>query len=563
MHNRDEKVSELAALLHSLKERSSRSYAELAGRCGASTSTLHRYCRGQVLPDSYGMVERIALACGASKAELAELYRLWAQADAGRLDAGRAPVTDDPQLPAVAPAPAASHPRDPVSASAVHGRRPARSGRRTIRFIALACVLAAAMVIGASASSPDRRTSGRPTPQLIPGPAWSQPPAPVPAEFYGVTINSDSGAMPTFRVGGIRLWDSETLWSLLQPARNRFDWTTLDRLVGSARRANLPVLYTFGGTPQWAAPGAPLGPYPGGSRTAPPDDLKDWIRFVKAVATRYAGRIDAYELWAFAPSPHFYTGDAATLARMTQQAAAVIRRADPAATLVCPSIGNLWEQASQRFLRDFAAAGGYQACDVAGVKLAPQHDGDTPESLVRLAAVIDRTFHEAGVHPRLWSTGTVYRIAQDRKLDQARAIAYAVRFYLIGMYVRYDRMYFYNWGGTKIPLVLQAVGGPPTAAAHAVDTLQRWLAGARITSCGNGRPDGLPSQVWQCQFVLAGADGREPVRAIVRWTESGTVSMPADRGADTVRFLDGRSMPAPHTVQITEQPILITIHPGR
>ncbi|MEV7012548.1 helix-turn-helix domain-containing protein [Streptosporangium sp. NPDC051022] len=570
-------MSELAALLHSLKEHSGCSYAELAGRCGVSASTLHRYCRGQVLPDSYGMVERIALSCGANKAELAELYRLWAQADAVRLEVGLEPIADDLWTSAPSPAPtpppaadpaagfaaAVSRPQDPASAFAVYGRRPVLSGRWPMHFIALACVLAAVLVISAADSSPTGQTAGRPTPQWTPGPAWSQPPTRVAAGFYGVTINSSSGAMPTFRIGGIRLWDSETLWSLLEPARNQFDWTALDRLVGSAHRANLPVLYTFGGTPQWAAPSAPLGPYPDGSRTAPPDDLKDWVRFVKAVATRYAGRIDAYELWAFAPSPHFYTGDAATLARMTQQAAAVIRRADPAATLVCPSIGNLWEPASQQFLRDFAAAGGYQACDAAGVKLAPQHDGDTPESLVRLAAVIDRTFHEAGVHPRLWSTGTVYRIPQDHKLDQAHAIAYAVRFYLIGMYVRYDRMYFYNWGGTKIPLVLQAVGGPPTAAAHAVDTLQRWLTGARITSCGHSAPDGLPEQVWQCQFVLDSVVGQGPVRAIVRWTESGTVSMPADRGADTVRFLDGRSMPAPHTLQITEQPILITIQPGR
>ncbi|GII63894.1 hypothetical protein Skr01_39790 [Sphaerisporangium krabiense] len=570
-------MPELAALLHALKERSGRSYAELAGRCGASASTLHRYCRGQILPDSYGMVERIALACGASKAELAELYRLWAQADAARLDAGRKPIAGDPLTPVPDPPPvppsaadpaaglagAVPRPQDPASTSAVHGRRPALGGRRPMHFIALACVLAAVVIISVAASSPAGRTAGRSAPQRIPGPAWSQPPTAVAAGFYGVTINSSSGAMPTFRVGGVRLWDSGTLWSLLEPARDRFDWTTLDRLVGSARRANLPVLYTFGGTPQWAAPDAPLGPYPDGSRTAPPDDLKDWVRFVKAVATRYAGRIDAYELWAFAPSPHFYTGDAATLARMTQQAAAVIRRADPAATLVCPSIGNLWEPASQQFLRDFAAAGGYQVCDAAGVKLAPQHDGDTPESLVRLAAVIERTFHEAGVHPRLWSTGTVYRIPQDRKLDEAHAIAYAVRFYLIGMYVRYDRMYFYNWGGTKIPLVLQAVGGPPTSAALAVGTLQRWLAGARITSCGRGSPDGPPAQVWQCRFVLGGAAGRRPVQAVVLWTESGTAAVPADPGADTIRFLDGRSMPAPRTLRITEQPILITIRPGR
>ncbi|NUQ98394.1 MAG: helix-turn-helix domain-containing protein, partial [Streptomyces sp.] len=77
-------TQELAGRLHELKQRSGRSYADLAADCGISTSTLHRYCRGQVLPDSYGLVERIARACGAERAELAELYRLWARADAAR-----------------------------------------------------------------------------------------------------------------------------------------------------------------------------------------------------------------------------------------------------------------------------------------------------------------------------------------------------------------------------------------------------------------------------------------------------------------------------------------------
>ncbi|MFI6470100.1 hypothetical protein ACIBL5_07530 [Streptomyces sp. NPDC050516] len=97
---------------------------------------------------------------------------------------------------------------------------------------------------------------------------------------------------------------------------------------------------------------------------------------------------------------------------------------------------HLWTPASQRFLLDFAEAGGYQDCDAAGIKLYPQHDGDTPESLVALADLIDRTFHGAGVHPALWNTGSAYRAATDRPLDAARSIAYAVRFYLIGMYVR-------------------------------------------------------------------------------------------------------------------------------
>src|SRR5262245_38729262 len=113
MRDRGEAVSELAALLHSLKEQSGRTYTELARDCGASASTLHRYCRGQVLPDSYGMVERIALACGANKAELAHLFQLWTQADTDRL------VPEAPAPPPVAVASSAPYPQAPASTPAV------------------------------------------------------------------------------------------------------------------------------------------------------------------------------------------------------------------------------------------------------------------------------------------------------------------------------------------------------------------------------------------------------------------------------------------------------------
>ncbi|MCH0564805.1 MULTISPECIES: helix-turn-helix domain-containing protein [unclassified Streptomyces] len=539
-------MPDLAGRLHELKQRSGLSYAGLATRCGISASAVHRYCRGQVLPDSYGMVERIARVCGAGRDELAELYRLWEHADAARSTARGDAVPERVIGDAVADTEPAARRASP------------RQRLRVVRWLgAVGCLLAVVMV-GATASSPVRHNAARPE-QNVPGPAWSQYPAAVPGSFYGVTVNSGSGAMPTFRVGAVRLWDSGSRWALVEPERGRYDWSVLDRLVDGARQVHLPVLYTFGGTPSWAAPDAPPGPYTDGSRAAPPDAVDDWVRFVRAVATRYAGRITAYELWVLAPSPHFFTGDAATLARMTQRASAVIRRADPRATVVCPSIGKLWEPPSRRFLRDFAAAGGYQYCDAAGVKLYPRHEGDTPETFVGLGHVIDRTFHEAGVHPPLWDTGTTYRIPEDRPLDQAHAIAYAARFYLIGMYLRYERMYFYNWGGTKIPLVLQAVGGGPTAAARAVDRLQRWLTGARITSCGHGHQDGLPGQVWECRYLLAAPHGGGPVPAVIRWTESGTAAMPADRGARTVRSLDGTSGPAPRTLRITEQPVLITL----
>ncbi|MGV9249442.1 helix-turn-helix domain-containing protein [Streptomyces sp. NPDC003710] len=71
-------------LLRELKERSGLSYGLLAKRLHMSTSTLHRYCNGDVVPTGYAPVERLARLCKASPEELVELHRRWVLADAAR-----------------------------------------------------------------------------------------------------------------------------------------------------------------------------------------------------------------------------------------------------------------------------------------------------------------------------------------------------------------------------------------------------------------------------------------------------------------------------------------------
>ncbi|WP_137234224.1 helix-turn-helix transcriptional regulator [Streptomyces sp. BPSDS2] len=73
-----------AALLKELKDRSGRSYGVLAGRLHVSTSTLHRYCNGDAVPNEYAPIERFARLCGASGDELVEVHRRWIVADAAR-----------------------------------------------------------------------------------------------------------------------------------------------------------------------------------------------------------------------------------------------------------------------------------------------------------------------------------------------------------------------------------------------------------------------------------------------------------------------------------------------
>ncbi|MGW0963197.1 helix-turn-helix domain-containing protein [Streptomyces gelaticus] len=106
-------AGEFAALLKELKDRSGRSYGVLAGRLHVSTSTLHRYCNGDAVPNEYAPVERLARLCAATPEELVELHRRWIVADAAR----RRPAAAAPAAaPAPVPVPAPAEPvRDAVS----------------------------------------------------------------------------------------------------------------------------------------------------------------------------------------------------------------------------------------------------------------------------------------------------------------------------------------------------------------------------------------------------------------------------------------------------------------
>ncbi|MGI5203509.1 helix-turn-helix domain-containing protein [Spirillospora sp. CA-108201] len=562
-------VSEFSALLTNLKERSGLSYQELARRTFTSRAALHRYCGGARVPADYALVTSIAKECGAAPEELGDLLRFWRAATAVPSGVGGQPPNPPQETP---PVRTESHP----SASGVGGRpapdRRAAGGVRLITRVrsvpvrvllvcALAVVLIGDVVRDHRGAGDDGKARAARSARVIPAPSWAAEPSPVPRTMFGVTVNSGSGAMPTFLVGGVRLWDGETRWASLEPARGEYDWTTLDRLLDGAQKAGLPALFVLGGTPAWAAPDAPRAAYPDGSRAAPPDDLRDWDRFIAALAERARGRIGAYELWVMANDPHYYNGSVQTLVAMTRRAGRIIRRHDPRAEIVCPSMGRLWEPEGRRVLRRFAELGGYRHCTAAGVKLYQPQAKDPPELMLQALELADHEFHAAGVHPEIWNTGTTFSLPLQAKPAPAVAAEYAARFYLTGLYAhRYSlrRMYLYSWGSDRVPIVLQPDGGAPTRAALNVERLQRWLDDAEIRGCGHGAGNGLPDNVWQCEFGVR-REGRRTT-AFARWTHEGEAWMPAGPRPVTVEHLDGtqRTVAPGGMVRVTGTPVLVS-----
>ncbi|ANZ41752.1 hypothetical protein BBK82_43235 [Lentzea guizhouensis] len=515
-----------------LKQRSGLSYSELGRKSHVSSSTLHRYCSGKTVPPDYQTVVGIATACSADDAELVELLAQWRAA------------TGRPVVP-----PTAHRAPEPRPVSLLLPLPRTRALSTVCAVLVLALVLASLTASGADVAT-------IPAQRQVTGPSWQreQPLAP---SLFGVTASSSSGVMPSFQVGSLRFWDSGTRWARLQPRRDTYDWTVLDRLVAGARKAGLPATLVLGGTPAWAAPAGPKAPYGDGSRSAPPDDLAVWDQFVSALATRYQGRIDAYEVWVHANDQRYFSGTTATLAEMTKLAGRAIKAADPQAVVVCPSIDRLWTDEGRAVLRRFTELRGYDHCDVAGLNLHQQRAADPPETMIGLLQQIDGALHDAGVHPRLWNTGVTYEYVRDERLDEQRAIDYATRFYLVaihGSHFNLERTYFYNWGGGGLPIPLQAVGSPPTSAALAVEELQRWLTRTRTRGCGQGLAIGLPANVWQCEFTAD--DGQ---LLTIRWTHEGTATTSLPPHATEVRALDGTSRPvhAGDSLTVTGTPVLI------
>ncbi|MDX3643740.1 helix-turn-helix transcriptional regulator, partial [Streptomyces sp. MB09-02B] len=118
----DDDADEFAASLRRLKDRTDRSYGSLARRLNMNTSTLHRYCAGEAVPQDFAPVERLAAFCGATPQERLELHRLWLSAVAARQ---RVRTADTPEAviptPTPAPAPTRAPSEDEGEAQAEEG----------------------------------------------------------------------------------------------------------------------------------------------------------------------------------------------------------------------------------------------------------------------------------------------------------------------------------------------------------------------------------------------------------------------------------------------------------
>ncbi len=85
-------------------------------------------------------------------------------------------------------------------------------------------------------------------------------------------------------------WVKQTIyWRDIEPVRGQIDFAALDEIVNRFTSANLKILFTVTTSPAWARSYL--------LESGPSDNLVDYGTFVAALAQRYAGRVQAYEIW--------------------------------------------------------------------------------------------------------------------------------------------------------------------------------------------------------------------------------------------------------------------------
>jgi len=267
----------------------------------------------------------------------------------------------------------------------------------------------------------------------------------------------------------------------------------------------MDVIYTLGGTPGWAtsqiAPRTACetaGTYsclpPLDVDKAPGSGLGDgtdatWIDFLTALATRYKGQIQFYELWNEPDSSNFWAGTDAQFARMMNDAAATIRSIDPAARILSPSFHG---PTAATWFATFLAGGGAADFDI--VNFHGRGAGAAniqPEAIITTFAESETVIAANGLANRpFWDDEAGW--LQDQVTDPDMQAAYVARSYILHASLGIARFYWYQWDSIP-PYGLQGtIGG--TAYVQAA----RWLVGSVISSC---TPTGT---IYSCQLTLSG-----------------------------------------------------------
>ena len=141
----------------------------------------------------------------------------------------------------------------------------------------------------------EAQVAGGPAAGPITAPAPSGPVGPASAWAYGSQVqlwhfNQDAKRQTVGLVqqAGFNWIKHQVEWQAIETARGQYDWSQLDAIVDTAAAANVKVLLSVQHAPEF---------YRGPSSGLFPAEPSTYQTFMQALAGRFRGKVQAYEIW--------------------------------------------------------------------------------------------------------------------------------------------------------------------------------------------------------------------------------------------------------------------------
>lgn len=398
-----------------------------------------------------------------------------------------------------------------------------------------------------------------------------------------------AAALENLAAAGVSFVRYDFLWERMEPEPGRYDFTAEDAIVSQAREAGLgtrailaygnPHYSAAGGTLERAGAGGGLPPFGVGSaHYFPPDPehLPAYRRFAEAVADRFAGRVDDWEIWneenvgaRFWPPKE----DPDAYATLLRTGAEGLRAGNPDVTVSSGGVfypevpPNAAYQGGLEFLRnvydadpalgevlDVVAWHPYQYPFVAP-ELGPPRNASVPESADEIDSLLER--RGDGSLDR-WVTELGWPTHDSYGVSERRQAAYLVRA-ITALWVKgVDSVVWYTYAdgpnadqNQEDAFGLVRYDGTPKPSYHALSTLTDVLDGCVFAGPGHPRlSTGDGSHVFR---FTRQEQGRGAPQVTVLWTAPETLAsdygpLPATDDRRTVRLETRRPVEVVDTV---------------
>ena len=360
--------------------------------------------------------------------------------------------------------------------------------------------------------------------------------------FTGPTGQPVSGGVPwpTKPFGTLRLWDSLTAWTNLEPQKGVWNFAGLDTWVQTAQANGIKdIILTLGQSPAWASSDPSQVNYYGAGAPAPPQNIQDWNDYVQTVAERYKGKIRYFEIWNEPNDASYYSGSVSELALLTQNAYSVIKAVDPGNTVIASP------PYSAGFLDVLLSAGIANYVDVIGYHAYSTPPEDTARQLANVYLVM--AAHGISNMP-LWETEGA---SGDNTTSATLAPEYLARKFLVDLAMGVQHFDWYTWGpATPFCVGTENNDRSLTVAANAYGYIHNWLSGGRINGASIDS-----AGTWQIAITTARGE-----HSLIVWNPNSTVQfqIPPLLQARIMQDIYGGTTYIPtSTVSVGSSPIIL------